>query len=51
MDFLNKADPVADIKERLYARVSGLKQIVEMNDRILPWNEFETKNSVALRIG
>lgn len=41
MDFLNKTDPVADIKERLYARVSALKSITEMNDRILPWNEFE----------
>ena len=41
MEFLSKADPVMDIKERLYARASALESIIEMNNKILPWNEFE----------
>ena len=53
MEFLNKNDPISDIKERLYARVGGLKAIIEMNDNIIRRNDFEGgvisgENSMAL---
>lgn len=41
MEFLSKSDPILDIKERLYARASALQSIIEMNEKIIPWNEFE----------